>query len=118
VRPQGTVIISCYFFEGNSGDTTVSAGTLEVTSAFFDDASTVYISSGAILNLNHSATDDILYLYLASVKKPAGTYSLALGNASGYLSGGGSLKVTLPEPATLALLGLGGLGLILGRKRR
>jgi autotransporter-associated beta strand protein len=40
-------------------------------------------------------------------------------NASSGFTGGNDIALkVMPEPATLALLGLGGLGLILGRKRR
>ena len=103
-----------------TGDTTVSEGTLEVTSAFFDDASTININTGptapSYLKLSHLLTDTIQYLYLDGLQQGAGTYDAF--NTPGYLSGTGSLKVLLPEPATLALLARGGLGLLLGRKRR
>jgi autotransporter-associated beta strand protein len=99
-----------------TGDTTVSEGTLSVMSAFFDNDSTVYILNGAVLNLNHAAMDDILYLYLGGEMRNVGIYDAS--TPGGYLSGTGSLFVLAPEPATLALLGLGGLGLILNRKRR
>jgi autotransporter-associated beta strand protein/T5SS/PEP-CTERM-associated repeat protein len=100
-----------------TGDTTVSGGTLEVAQAFFDDDSTVYIASGALLNLNTlGATDTILYLYLGGELQKTGFYDAT--NTPTYLSGTGSLYVILPEPATMALLGLGSLGLILSRKRK
>jgi len=98
-----------------TGDTTVSAGTLQVVSDFFDDSSSVYIASG-VLNLNHASMDTILYLYLGSVMQAAGTYNAS--NTPAYLGGTGSLSVTMPEPATLALMVLGGVGLVLGRKRK
>ena len=76
-----------------TGDTTVGAGTLEVTSAFFDDASTVHISG--VLDLNTvGATDTILSLYLGGNPMPAGTYNSA--SDPSYFSGTGSL-VVIPE---------------------
>jgi len=98
-----------------TGDTTVSGGTLMVNAAFFDDASTIDIVSGAMLELDHTATDDVGALILGGVTQPLGVYDSS--TPGGYLSGSGSLRV-VPEPATLALLGLGGLGMLIGRKRR
>jgi hypothetical protein len=41
--------------------------------------------------------------------------------AAGYIlgdNGSGTLQVTIPEPATMVLLGIGGIGVLIRRKRR
>jgi len=59
-------------------------------------------------------------LTLGTESIPAGTYTFGdftTAQQAYFKTGTGTIIVT-PEPATLALLGLGGLGLILGRKRK
>ena len=49
-----------------------------------------------------------------------GTYSFAdfTGDQQAFFKDSGGTITVVPEPATMALMGLGGLGLILGRKRK
>ncbi len=106
-----------------NGNTTVSAGTLEINSNFLASTSTVSINSGAIMDLNYSSTvtDIVKALYLNGISQGAGVYGVGhLGST--YFSGTGTLTVqgsSIPEPATLGLMAAMGAGLLLvGRRRR
>ena len=74
------------------GNTTVSAGTLSVSAAFFGNTSTVTIANGAALNLNHAATDQVGGLVINGSVLAAGTYDAA--THPGFITGSGKLQVT------------------------
>lgn len=75
-----------------AGNTTVSAGTLSATSAFFSNTATVTIASGAVLNLNHALTDQVASLVIGANSLPLGTYNAT--THPGVITGTGSLQVT------------------------
>ncbi len=74
-----------------TGNTTVNAGTLSVSSAYLADTSTVSIATGAVLNVNFTGTDTVAALILNGVPQPAGVYTSA--NSGGRLTGSGTLTV-------------------------
>lgn len=98
-----------------TGDTTVSDGTLSLALANLASTSSVAVASGAQLNLSYTGSDSISMLTLGGTVEPPGQYDAS--NASPFLSGPGSLLVT-PEPGSIALLSIGGLGLLARRRRR
>jgi autotransporter-associated beta strand protein len=104
-----------------NGNTTVDNGTLQIDAGFLAATSTVSIASGALMNLDYAGTDTIASLILGGSSMGPGTYSHTndptyFGNFTGVLNVTGS---NIPEPTTLALCGLGGVGLLLlGQRRR
>ena len=75
-----------------SGDTTISGGVLSLGSACLCDTSSVYVASGAALDLNFSGSDTIDSLYLNGNRMPIGIYGAATHPA--FISGSGTLTVT------------------------
>lgn len=83
-----------------SGNTTISAGRLTLTSAFIADSSAVVIANGAKLALNFSGSDTIATLTLGGTQVPVGTYNVSHPIYGSFFSGTGSLIVTSgPSPA-------------------
>jgi len=80
-----------------AGETSVSAGTLAVNSAFFADASAIRLTTGATLNLNHSSTDVVDMLYIDGLAQVSGTWG-AVGSSASHqtslITGSGILNVT------------------------
>ena len=77
-----------------TGNTTVNAGTLSISSAYLADTSTVTIATGAVLDLNtESASDTIATLVLGGVTMPPGTYNASTPIYGSYFTGSGSLVV-------------------------
>jgi hypothetical protein len=81
-----------------SGDTHVLGGTLRTFSALLPNSSDVYLSSGALLNLNFTAGPDTIHsLFIDGLGQPAGTWG-AVGSTADYTSplitGAGRLLVT------------------------
>lgn len=75
-----------------TGETIVSGGTLSLGMAFLDDASTVRIATGAVLDLQHGASDTVDKLFINGAQQAAGVYDAS--NSGGFITGSGSLNVT------------------------
>ena len=92
---SGTTILAgaCTY----NGNTTVQDGTLSIQSPSFASNSTITIGtspgSPAVLNLPTAGTRTVAALVIDGVAKPAGTYSAALGNADGAITGLGEIEV-------------------------
>lgn len=82
-----------------TGDTKVNAGTLKVHYTSFDNASTIKIASGAILNLDtNGGTDTVGSLFFGTTQQAAGTWG-ATGSGATHIddthfTGSGLLSVT------------------------
>jgi len=77
-----------------TGNTTVSAGTLEVVQPVLAASSTVAVASGALLQLDFTTTNTVSGLLLNGVAQATGVYNAASSPA--YLTGSGSLRVGIP----------------------
>jgi fibronectin-binding autotransporter adhesin len=88
-----------------SGETRVQAGTLSIAQDYLANASDIFISAGAVLNLNTGGLTDVIdSLYLGNTPQIPGTYG-AIGSAathqSAFFTGSGLLSVTtLGAPIT------------------
>lgn len=103
------------------GDTVVEGSTLNISSAYLEDAASVRLSSSAVMDLNFAGTDTIRQLFFDGSAQAAGTWG-AIGSGadheSSHFTGSGLLQVTVPEPSTMLLL-LGavcGIAALAGRK--
>jgi autotransporter-associated beta strand protein len=105
---DGTLTLSAE--NSYTGDTAVYAGILSVTQPDLYDGSGLSIAPGAVLNLTYSGVDTVRSLALGGVQEPPGLYNAA--NSGGYITGTGSILVSVPEPSAFALLGIGALGLL------
>ncbi|MCG3179918.1 MAG: hypothetical protein BIFFINMI_02268 [Phycisphaerae bacterium] len=120
-----------------SGDLHVDGGaTLEITiTGVMSQLADVYLDNNAgvygKLNLSTSTITTVNFAYVGGTggwEAPVGYTSLAAGdytsaNLSSYITGSGTLHVLavqaeVPEPATLGLLLMGGLGMLGGAIRR
>jgi autotransporter-associated beta strand protein len=81
-----------------TGDTTVSAGTLELAFPSLASASTVTIASNAVLQLDFPSTNVVGALVLNGVSEAAGVYNNASNPA--YFTGTGSLLVVPVIPSS------------------
>lgn len=84
-----------------TGETTVSAGTLSLTSASLADAANVNLATGAILNLNFAGTDTIAALRINGLAVAAGTWgglASSATNKTALITGTGLLLVSATPP--------------------
>ena len=88
-----------------TGDTRVEGGTLSITSGYLADAADVYLTSGAIFDLNFTGTDTIESLYFDGLSQVVGTWGSLASSAtykSALFTGLGILDVTTyVEPVLL-----------------
>ena len=104
-----------------AGNTMITEGTLVLTSASLNDAADVWLMSGTSLTLDFLGSDAINTLWLDGMALELGTWGSSASGAEhqddSLFSGLGQLNVTgVPEPHTICLLILGGLGLLLGKR--
>ncbi len=77
-----------------SGNTTVTGGSLSLGNGIsptnLADTADLIVTTGAMLNLNYSGTDQIRNLWVDGHQLPPGVYS----SSSGFITGSGTLTVT------------------------
>jgi len=74
-----------------TGGITVNGGTLDIQHPFLGSLFAVVLASGAVLQLDGAATNQVGALVLNGVSQPNGVYNS--GNSGGYITGSGSLLV-------------------------
>ena len=74
-----------------TGNTTVTEGTLTLTSACLSNASTLSIAGGGVLHLDYAGSNPVGTLILAGVTQVNGTYGAA--NSGGLITGSGNIQV-------------------------
>jgi len=91
-----------------TGDTVVEAGTLSIQNVCLDDAADVYLTAGAIFNLNFAAADVIDQLFFDGTGQADGLWGrigaiveLGADHESDFFTGGGLLDVTTGGTPTL-----------------
>jgi len=89
---QGTGTLTLSGANTYTGNTTVNAGTLSLSSAYLSDTSTVTIAAGAVLNLTHGLTDQVAGLTIGVTPLAVGTYDAT--THPGVITGTGKLQVT------------------------
>ncbi|MCX5653617.1 MAG: PEP-CTERM sorting domain-containing protein [Planctomycetota bacterium] len=109
---------------------TLTGGTLNVgAGGIYGNAGSTINFSGGTLKLNDNGaialaldSDTVDYLYIDGSPMAAGTWGKTGSGADHfndtYFEGTGVLNVNLPEPATMALLAVGGVATLLRRKRK
>jgi autotransporter-associated beta strand protein len=79
-----------------SGDTRVQGGTLRITTPYLDNMADVYVSTGALLDLNFMGVDTIDSLFLGGVPAAEGIWgsnASTAPNKTALLGGTGTLMV-------------------------
>ena len=79
-----------------SGETRVDAGTLTLTQASLANSGTVFVATGATVNLAHGVSDIVGGIVFGSDIQAAGTYSAATHPT--FLAGGSSLVILASGP--------------------
>jgi len=109
---------------------TLSGGTLSLgAGGIYGHSSSIIDFSGGTLKLSNNgainrplSSDTVDYLYIDGLPMAAGTWGKTGSGADHfndtYFKGTGVLNVNLPEPATMALLAVGGIAALLRRKRK
>jgi autotransporter-associated beta strand protein len=105
INKTGTGYATLSASNSYSGNTTVTAGTLELQQPTLAGGSTVTVAGNAVLNLTFDATNIISSLVLNGTNQPPGLYSAA--NAAPFLGGGGVLQVSPTAPPVLQVANLG-----------
>lgn len=106
IEKAGAGTLSLGATNAYTGDTTVTLGTLTLTTDSLADAASVSIATGAFLNLTHAATDTIHSLFVGGVQQAAGLYKSATAEGEGTvlseLTGTGKLQVATGPSNTFA----------------
>ncbi len=77
-----------------TGNTTVSEGTLAITSPSLPHPATVTIASGATLALNFEGREQVLALVVDGNSLPDGVYDASSPETAGFITGTGEIEVT------------------------
>jgi autotransporter-associated beta strand protein len=105
-----------------TGDTTISAGRLQIASPFLSSLATVTIASGAMLDLNFFGTNVVGGLVVNGEVMPNGIYTWESFTSSGisFITGIGELQVVqvVPEPGAVLLATSGAVLAAFGLRRR
>lgn len=76
-----------------AGSTTVTGGTLTLTTPFLADGAGLVIGNGAVLHLGHTATDTVASLTVAGNLLPDGLYTKDSAATQGFITGDGKIQV-------------------------
>ncbi|MBN8460758.1 MAG: autotransporter-associated beta strand repeat-containing protein [Verrucomicrobia bacterium] len=106
LEKAGTGVLTTTGTNTYTGETIISAGTLEVAGANFADEAAVTVAAGATLTLNFTGVPDVVgSLTLGGTVLGPGTYDAA--THPGLLAGTGSLKIVAPDPFIAWIEGFG-----------